>query len=126
MLRVIAGLGYERERADKVWALDLRAHGARLCDEAKTARTRLAAAGIKLVTLAQWDDPQRFEKLHALNDLTRLDIPHRTPILPMNLDDFMARATSPARKHDRWWIALDGSEAVAMSFMNFPPVRRHV
>lgn len=41
-----AALGYERKRTGRMWELDLKAHGARLVDEARSARQRMAEAGI--------------------------------------------------------------------------------
>jgi GNAT superfamily N-acetyltransferase len=126
MLSVLEKRGYERERADRVWILDLQAHGARLVDEAAGARERMRAEGITLTTLSDWPDPTRFEKLHALSEETRQDIPHSTPILPQPMEYFMSRANAPDHRADRWWLALDGDRPVAMSFLSFPPVRGHV
>ncbi|HLZ95692.1 MAG TPA: hypothetical protein VKT20_10225 [Candidatus Dormibacteraeota bacterium] len=123
MLSSLEALGYERERVDRVWSLDLAAAGARIKVEAGAARQRAAAQGIELTTLAAWHDPQRFEKLHELNELTRRDIPHTQPILPQTLDDFMVRVGSPSTPPDRWWLALDGAVPVAMSYLSYPPVR---
>lgn len=126
MLRVLDALGYARERTTKMWELDLGAQGARILAEAAAARARLEPAGIRLLTLAEWNAPDRFEQLHALNELTRRDIPHTAPILEQTLDDFMTRVKAPSMRQDRWWVALDGGKAIAMSYLHFPPVRGNV
>jgi GNAT superfamily N-acetyltransferase len=123
MLKSLTGLGYTRERVERVWSLDLAAAGSRIKVEAGAARARAGAQGIELATLAAWHDPARFEKLHELNELTRRDIPHTQPILGQTLDDFMVRVGSPSTPADRWWLALDGAAPIAMSYLSYPPVR---
>ena len=123
MLRVLSALGYERQRTDKVWSLDLRSGGKQIASDAAAARDRMRTAGIELLTLADWDDPDRFQKLHELNEEAREDIPHTQPILPQTLQDFMVRVGSPSTPADRWWLALEGSNPVAMSYLAYPPVR---
>jgi GNAT superfamily N-acetyltransferase len=79
--------------------------------------------GITLQTVAEWADPDKLQKLHELNQVTVQDVPHSLPILPEAFEDFTRRANAPDRRHDRWWVARDGDQAVAMSFLKFPPVR---
>ena len=126
MKEVLAQIGYERDREDRVWDLNLETHGARLASEAAAARTAMEEQGIKLTTVSDWNDPQRFEKLHRLNDETRQDIPSSTPILPQPFDYFMSRLMAPGHSLDRTWIALDGDEPVALSLLIYPPVRGNV
>jgi RimJ/RimL family protein N-acetyltransferase len=126
MLEAMAHVGFERDREERVWELDLGQHGDRLAGEAREAKAEAAARGIELLTVARWADPAALAKLHALDDATRMDIPTTFPILPETLDDFVFRASAPDRPHDRWWIALDGDRPVATSYLRFPPVRGSV
>jgi RimJ/RimL family protein N-acetyltransferase len=123
MLAALATLGYTRERTEKVWALDLGKHGPRLRQEAAAARDLMDRENIRLTTVAEWKDEDKFRKLHRLNERTVQDVPHSLPIVPEQYDDFMKRFESPDRRVDRWWIALDGDRPVAMSYLKFPPVR---
>jgi len=123
MLDALASLGYVRERQEKVWELDLRQHGARLTDEATAARRSMDGAGIRLMTVADWDDAGKFRKLFKRNETTVQDVPHTLRIVPEAFEDFMNRIQSPDRRQDRWWIAVDGDRAVAMSYLKYPPVR---
>jgi RimJ/RimL family protein N-acetyltransferase len=123
MLKVLAALGYERQRTEKVWSLDLAGASERIRADAEAARERMRSAGIELTTLDQWEDPERFQKLHELNELTREDIPHTGPVLPQTIQDFMVRVGGPNTPADRWWIALERSAPVAMSYLSYPPVR---
>ena len=127
MLMALVRLGYQRDRMEKVWELDLNANRERLLNEAAETRALAEAAGIRLTTLAEWDHPQRLYRLHNLDELTKQDIPHTFPILPESFEDFEQRTThAPDKPPDRYWIALDGDKPVAVSFLRFPPVRGSV
>ena len=123
MLEALARTGFQRERLDKVWELDLAERGPDLSRAAAEARSKVESGGIEFVTLSQWADPGGLERLHALNSATMKDIPTSFPMLPETFEDFERRANAPDRRHDRWWIALDGRRPVAMSYLRFPPVR---
>ena len=123
MLEALARTGYERDRIAKVWELDLRAHGPRLLEEAKEARTKARVAGYELLTLADWQAPRKFEAMHALDTRTRNDIPTTFPFLPETYENFVARMNSPDRRHDRLWLAVHGDDLAALSYLRFPPVR---
>ena len=126
LLETLDRLGYERDRVERFWELDLRAHGPRLLEEANAARTAMLAGGVALLTLADWRDPEKFRKVHALNELTLPDAPHTLPIVPMSFDEFMVRLNRPDKPHDRYWVACRGDRAVAMSYLTYPPVRGSV
>jgi RimJ/RimL family protein N-acetyltransferase len=126
MLETLAAVGYLPERTERVWELDLTAHGSRLAAEAAQARDRMTAAGIHATTLAAWSDPERVRKLHALDNRTINDVPHTVAIVPEALEDFAKRIDRPDRPPDRFWIALDGDRPVAMSYLKYPPVRGDV
>ena len=126
MIRVIESRGYERERTERVWSLDLRKHGGRIVADAAASRARMETAGITLTTLDRWDDRDKLRKLHELNELTRPDIPSTGPVLPQTFEDFLVRVESPGTPQGRWWMALRGQDVVAMSYLSYPPVRGSV
>ena len=123
MLEALAALGYRRERAEKVWELDLKVHGPRLVSEAKEALGVMDESGIRMLTVAEWGDGDKFRKLYELNERTVQDVPHTLPILTETFEDFERRMHAPDRRDDRWWIAVDGDRPVAMTYLKFPPVR---
>jgi RimJ/RimL family protein N-acetyltransferase len=125
-MAVLDRLDYKRDRIERVWELDLAEHGTRLRAEAVAARAKVAAAGIDLLTLADWRDPDRFIKLHALDQVTRRDIPSTYPMPIESYENFMARANGPDRPHNRFWIARHADRPVALSYLSFPPVRGKV
>ncbi len=121
MLEALGRVGYERDRLEKVWELDLGLHGDRLVAEAELERTESAGRNYEITTVARWQAQQKFEALHALDSLTRKDIPTTFPILPETFENFMERLRSPDRPHERWWIAVRDGNPVAMSYLRFPP-----
>jgi len=123
MLDALAQLGYERARAEKVWELDLKRRGPGLIEEAAEAQGRMDAEGVRLVTLADWEEPDRLGKLFELSERTVQDVPHTLPIVPEAFQDFERRALAPDRRQDRWWLAVAGHRPVAMTYLKFPPVR---
>jgi GNAT superfamily N-acetyltransferase len=126
VLKTLRRLGYEHDRSDRVWQLDLKKHGKRLLGEAKAARSNMEAEDIELIPVSAWPGPETFRKLHALNEATVQDIPTSQPILPQSFDAFMHRMSAPNLPHDRLWLARHGDRAAAMSFLRFPPVRGNV
>lgn len=126
LLEALARIGYERDRFEKVWALDLKTHGGRLRAEADQARAAAERDGYEMTTVAAWEAPHKFGALLALDDATRGDIPTTFPILPETFENFMERSTSPERPHDRWWVAVRRDQPVAMSYLRYPPVRGYV
>jgi len=125
-LDALARLGYERDRLEKVWELDLQTEGSRLVAEAEQERAKAARTGYELTTIPAWQASKKFEALHALDTLTRKDVPTTFPVLPEAFENFIERLRSPDRPHDRWWVALRGADPVAMSYLRFPPVRGRV
>lgn len=123
MLQALARVGFNRDRTEKVWELDLKQHGDRLLREAREARARVGKEGIDLKTLPDWPHPDALKKLHVLDGTTRNDVPSTFPNLPEAFEDFALRVSAPDRPPDTWWIALDGDRPVAMSYLKFPPVR---
>jgi RimJ/RimL family protein N-acetyltransferase len=126
MLGVLASLGYRPERTERAWELDLAMHGARLEAEAADAKRDAAAQGIELTTVDAWRDADAMPKLHALDVITRHDIPTTVPIPPETYEDFVRRTSGPDRLAERMWVALDGDRPVGLSYLRFPPVRGQV
>jgi RimJ/RimL family protein N-acetyltransferase len=126
LIEALARAGYERDRFEKVWSLDLKTHERRLRAEAEQARAAAGRDGYEMTTVASWRAPDKFRALFALDEVTKGDIPTTFPILPETFENFMERSSSPDRPPDRWWVAVRGDEPVAMSYLRYPPVRGYV
>jgi mycothiol synthase len=126
VLEALDRLGYERDRTEKVWELDLQAHGPRLVAEARDARAKAQAAGVEMVTLAGWSDPDALRMLYVLSETTHQDVPTTYELPAESYENFVERVSSPDKPPDRFWVARAGHRPVAMSFLRFPPARGHV
>jgi len=126
MVEALERVGFERDRLERVWELDLGRHGERLVAEAQTAQAKAQGDGIEMMTLAEWPDPDSRRKLHALAELTRRDIPTSYPVPRQSYEDFVERMKTPDRRQERVWVAADKGNPVAFSFLRFPPVRGQV
>jgi GNAT superfamily N-acetyltransferase len=126
MIEALGRLGFERDRIEKVWELNLAKHGERLVAEGQAARAKAQGQGIEMLTLADWNEPDSLRKLHALAVLTRRDMPTSYPLPPQPYESFVERMNTPDRRTDRVWVASDAGNPVALSFLRFPPVRGHV
>lgn len=126
MIEALGRSGYEHDRTERVWELDLAKHGPRLVAEARAAKAEAQGAGMEMLTLADWPDPDSLRKLHALAELTRRDVPTSFPIPAQPYENFVERMNTPDRRRDRVWVATDAGNPVALSFLRFPPVRGQV
>lgn len=77
----------------------------------------LQARGIVIRTIAQLaTDPERDEKLHALNTELEADVPIGQDLTPLSFDEFKAeRIHNPVVLRDAFFVALDGERYVGMS-----------
>lgn len=123
MRDVLRHMGYDHVRTERMWELDLQRNGPALVAGAEAARRRMQGQGLRLLTVAEWGDPDAVRKLFELNQRTVQDIPHTLTIVPERLEDFKKRMQAPDRRSDRWWVACDAERPVAISFLKFPPVR---
>lgn len=112
--------GYRYDRLSKAWELDLEANRERLLAEREAARAAMREQGIDLGTQDADRDPELIHKLHRLNDETTHDIPTTVPHHSWSLAEFKMWGESPEYRSDRSWIARDGDQVVAWSFLKYP------
>src|SRR5262249_7801570 len=98
---LLARRGYSVDRRLRYWELDLVANRRRLMEMAAASRTRMAAQGVRLLTLAQDQDPERFRQLHELDEEGDQDVPSTVPHLPKSFDVFMKWFDEPGLHPDR-------------------------
>ena len=115
--------GYREERRERYWELDLIAGRERITAMAAESRARMEREGVRLLTLAEDDDPNKFEKLKRMSDEAESDVPTTVPWVQIDMDEFMEWFESPALHKDRIWIAREGDDIVGISQLTYPPVR---
>ena len=123
---VLTARGFREERRERFWELDLVAERERITTMAAESRARMQREGIRILTLDEDTDPQKFEKLKRMSDEAEADVPTTVPNVPLEMDQFMKWFASPALRPDRIWIARDGDDIVGISMLAYPPVRGFV
>lgn len=123
MLDVLASRGYREERRSRFWELDLVADRARLEEMARASRERMKAEGIRVLTVAEDTDPDKYRKIWRMSEEASQDIPRTVPHVEEPFEVFLKWFESPGLREDRTWIARDGDAVVGVSVLSYPPVR---
>jgi RimJ/RimL family protein N-acetyltransferase len=126
LLDLLGARGYRVDRRHRYWELDLVANRQRLLQETTAARARMASQGVRLLTLADDEDPERYRQLHQLNEEGDQDVPSTVPHVPHSFDVFIKWLDDPSLHPDRLWIAREGGRIVGLSVLAYPPIRGHV
>src|SRR5262245_19939976 len=126
LLDLLGRRGYSVDRRQRYWELDLVANRARLLEMAAASRVRMAAQGVRLLTLPQDRDPERFRHLHELDEEGEQDVPSTVPHVPKSFDAFMKWFDEPGLHLDRLWIARERDRIVGLSVLSYPPICGHV
>jgi GNAT superfamily N-acetyltransferase len=122
-LAAIKGRGFREDRRGRRWLLDLAESRERIAAMTAESRTRMRAEGIRLMTLDQDDDPEKYRKLWRMNEEAVQDVPTTLPNVEESFEDTMRWLRSPSMREDRFWIARDGDDIVGASVLGYPPVR---
>lgn len=123
LLDVLAARGFREERRERFWELDLVAERERITAMTAGSRERMKREGIRILTLAADDDPEKFERLKRMSDEADADVPRSEPFVPLEMREFRQWFASPGLRPDRIWLARDGDEIVGISQLSYPPVR---
>ena len=115
--------GYREERRQRFWELDLVAQRAKLETMAAESRAKMRKEKIRLLTIDQDTDPEKWKKLWQMSEEAIYDVPTTVPYTGMSLDDFMKWMRSPGLHEDRIWIARDGDAILGVSILSYPPKR---
>jgi GNAT superfamily N-acetyltransferase len=123
-LRVFNERGYREVRRSKVWELDLTAGRERLMAGAERSREAMAKQGVRLMTLDQYEDPDRLAKLYSLTVAAEGDIPTTVPMRIPPFDEWHRFwFENPGVREDRFWVARAGDDLVGLSVIGYPPTR---
>ena len=101
----LAKRGFREERRQRYWELHLGRNRERLERMTSDSRERMRAQGIRILTVAEDDDPEKYQKLWRMTDEAERDIPRSTPFVASPFHAFMEWMRSPGLREDRTWIA---------------------
>jgi GNAT superfamily N-acetyltransferase len=122
-LAAIADRGFREDRRGRRWLLDLAENGERIAKMTAESRARMRQEGIRVLTLAEDKDPEKYRKLWRMNEDAAQDVPTTLPIVEESFEDTLRWLRSPSMREDRFWIAREGDEIVGASVLGYPPVR---
>ena len=123
LLDVLTARGFKEERRERFWECDLVANRDRLAAMAEESRRRMRAEGIRILTLAEDPDPERYRKLWRMSDEAEQDILTTVPHIETPWEVFEEWMRSPGLREDRQWIARQGDDIVGISQLSYPPTR---
>lgn len=122
-IAAIEARGYKEDRRSRRWELDLVANREKLLAMAEISRERMRREGVRILTLAQDDDPSVIEKVWRLSEEAGDDVPTTVPRVPEAMEAYVRWANAPEVHRDRFWIARVGDGVVGVSVLAYPPVR---
>jgi GNAT superfamily N-acetyltransferase len=122
-IEAILRRGYKEDRRSRRWELDLVANRERLLAMTDESRVRMREEGVRILTLADDDDPAVIEKVWRLSEEAGDDVPTTVPRVPEAMEACVRWANAPEVHKDRFWIARVGDEVVGVSVLAYPPVR---
>ncbi|MDQ2951271.1 MAG: GNAT family N-acetyltransferase [Chloroflexota bacterium] len=120
---LLVELGYREDRLNRRWELDLVVGRERILAMTGITRPKMAAQGIRLLTVDQDRDPDNVRKIWRLSEEASEDIPSTLPHVTESLEDYVDWLGAPDMHADRVWIARDGEAIVGISVLAYPPVR---
>lgn len=123
LLSVLAARSYREERRERFWELDLLKHRDRLAAMTEAVRARMKEQGVRILTIAEDPDPEKYRKLWRMSEEADQDVPTTVPHVAKPFEMFMKWFTSPGVREDRMWIARVGDDVVGTSVLSYPPVR---
>jgi GNAT superfamily N-acetyltransferase len=90
---------------------------------AAASRERMRSQGIRLLTLADDRDPERYRKLWRMSNEAERDVPTTVPHVEPPFESFAAALRNPGLREDRIWMARVGDDVVGVSMLEYPPKR---
>jgi GNAT superfamily N-acetyltransferase len=119
-IELVTSIGYREDRRYRLWELDLVDRRAQLLAWAEDAREKMGARGFEMRTLAEVDDPTKYEQMWRGHIEAEGDVPTTLPITPPSLADYRDRLRRPGIYEDRIWVAMRDGEIVGTSYLEYP------
>ena len=123
---VLRSLGYREDRKARRWELDLIEGRARILAMTEACRAKMKAQRVKMLTLADDEDPDAVRKIWLLSVEAERDEPKTLGNVDEALEDYIEWFDAPEMRRDRVWLAREGEEIVGISVLEYPPVRGFV
>ena len=122
-IETVLARGYKEDRRSRRWELDLDANREKLLAMTDASRARMRREGVRILTLAEDDDPRVIEKVWRLSEEAGDDVPTTMPRVPEAMEAYVRWVNAPEVHRDRFWIARVGGDVVGVSVLAYPPAR---
>jgi GNAT superfamily N-acetyltransferase len=122
-IKTIEGRGYAEDRRSRRWELDLAGNRDKLLAMTEASRVRMRKEGVRILTLAEDDDPDVIAKVWRLSEEAGDDVPTTEPRVPEELAAYTRWVKAPEIHNDRFWIARVEGDVVGVSVLGYPPAR---
>jgi len=122
-LDTLVARGFKEQRRERFWECDLVANRETLAAMTDGSRARMRAEGIRVLTLADDADPEKYRKVWRMSNEAEQDIPTTVPHIETPWAVFEQWMRSPGLRPDRQWIAREGDAIVGISQLSYPPTR---
>jgi GNAT superfamily N-acetyltransferase len=122
-METILGRGFREDRRHRRWLLDLGENRERITRMAAESRAHMRAEGIRVLTLDQDSDPEKYRKVWRTNEEAVQDVPTTLPNVEESFEDTLRWFRAPDMHEDRFWIARESDDVVGVSVLAYPPVR---
>ena len=122
-IALLGRLGFSEDRRGRRWELDLVANRESILAMTKECREKMRAQGVELLTLADDNDPDKYEQVYRLSIEAEHDVPTTLPPVDQTLQDYMNWFQAPNIHEDRFWVARENGRIVGVSLLGYPPTR---
>jgi len=123
-LDVLNRLGYRERRRARTSELDLVERREHILSTVAACRKQMLEAGVRLMSLSDDGDPEKFAKLYRMLAEAEQDIPTITPWRVLTFEAWKRFwFDNPGIREDRYWIAREGDSIVGMTALEFPATR---
>lgn len=123
-LGALENLGYREDRRMRTSELDLVAQRERILSLRDRCREQMLAQGVRMLTLGEDGDPDKYQKLYEMVIESERDIPTTVPWRQLTFDEWNRFwFDNPAISEHRFWIAREGDAIIGTSVLDHPVVR---
>jgi GNAT superfamily N-acetyltransferase len=122
-IETLLGRDYKEDRHSRRWELDLVGNREKILAMTEESRTRMTKQGVRMLTLADDNDPEVIAKIWRLSEEAGDDVPTTEPRVPEEMASYTRWVNAPEIHRDRFWIARIGDDVIGVSVLGYPPVR---
>lgn len=118
-LDVLRSRGWAARRRERYWRLELQPERDRLAAELASARERVAAEGLAVVSAAALGGEAIYPILHEVNQKAERDVPRSTGFVPESFETWREWMSEPRVLAERVWVGVADGRPVGLSYLAY-------